>query len=224
MIIPIDNPKIVFGIAEKIPDTIKKSQEIGLVWDDGVHFRKPDPWISGIYPDLVFIRKDIPHRFNFGGEDRINFLKIIGFNIEGIDTRYCKEDQFRAQTPNGCLILPGCIIAFYVYFTGVGWICYSDNLWAGWNPQKTVIFIDRMNWCLYGSEWISHPCFTEYKINDLHSGFSTHIQSVGFFLGWINCIDINYFVGPALLNKQLPDEKIIWPDCYYPNKQGVTDD
>lgn len=36
------------------------------------------------------------------------------------------------------------------------------------------------------------------------------------------CLDDMHFVGPVVLNQQVPDEHMAWPGCYYP-KAMVTD-
>lgn len=32
------------------------------------------------------------------------------------------------------------------------------------------------------------------------------------------CRNENYFIGPVYLNKEIPDERIEWPECYYPKR------
>lgn len=34
-----------------------------------------------------------------------------------------------------------------------------------------------------------------------------------------NCVDFNYFVGPAILNEALPCETVEWKGGYYPKLQ-----
>jgi hypothetical protein len=31
-----------------------------------------------------------------------------------------------------------------------------------------------------------------------------------------NCKDVKYFVGPCILNHELPETDVIWPGAYYP--------
>ena len=33
------------------------------------------------------------------------------------------------------------------------------------------------------------------------------------------CKDENYFIGPALLNEELPVETVEWPESYYPKRK-----
>ncbi len=46
---------------------------------------------------------------------------------------------------------------------------------------------------------------------DFQGVFSTEEQAISA------CKDDNYFIGPTEMNVVLPEEKIIWPGCYYPS-------